>query len=114
MNLIDKELLKGTDYEKIYNLSDPRAVEIMFWAFAKNYVDREIDVNTFVEICNELEADPIFYNMSHEAQVAILDGIKLNKYLYHQPNQTKIAEINFNLKDDVYNFYDVWYLNFKE
>jgi hypothetical protein len=109
-----EELLKRADYEKIYNLSDPRAVEIMFWAFVKNYVENEIDINTFIEICNELEADPIFYNMSREARVAMLDGIKLDKYLYQEPNQEKISEINNYLREDVDNFYGIWYLNFKD
>jgi len=108
-----EKLFKEAKFEEIYDISDPRAVEILFWNFTKNYVEGLMDIHTFIRICDNFDGDPIFHNMSQEAQIAILDGFKLDMYLYFEPDSQKIDEINTYLKEDVDNFFKLWYLNFK-
>jgi hypothetical protein len=108
-----EEILSRTDFEKLCEEMDHEGIEKLFWNLLRDYVNGKIPEHTMSTICKEYEADPTHHNMSHEAKVAMYECIKLEDVVYLRVDKRKAAEIRYNLKEDVSDYFGVWYKNFE-
>jgi len=88
-------------------------IEKLFWNLLRDYINGKIPEHTMSTICMQYEAEPAHHNMSHEALVALYECIKLEDVTYLRIDEKKAKEIRYNLKEDVSDYFGVWYKNFE-
>jgi len=108
-----EQILATTDFEKYCNEMNAVQLEKLFWNLLKDYIEQKIPENTMTKICYEYEVDPTHHNMSREAKVALHECINLEHVTYFKIDEKKASEIRSNLKQDVSDYFGVWYKNFE-
>lgn len=108
-----ERLLSQTDYDKFCEEMNPVEAEKLFWNLLKSYVEGKIPEHTMSFISKEFLAQPVHHNMSHEAQIALNESYKLEDLTYFRIDEEKAKQLRENLKEDVKNYFEVWYKNFE-
>ena len=109
-----RKILAANDYEKLCSVNDHEGIEILFWKLLRDYTEGRIPEITMSAICSDYISEPNHHNMTSEAKNAVYEGADLDYYTYIEANEAKILEIRKNLKQDVSNYFGMWFKNLEK
>ena len=88
----------GYFFSDTYTDEDLINLEKLIWDAARDYVRGNLSSSAFNVICSDYQGNPVYYSLSDHAVSLISNGLELDYYMFVNPDQKKLIEIENNIK----------------